>query len=313
MHSNDAIIKTTKAGNSEPAAEAKHTTAKFGKTFYFASLFMGKRHAQPAYELYQYCRYLDDIADGDEADAEQQLVKIQQNIKQSEVNGNVTVSEQVCLPSIAVNHMIDGFLFDQHQPIIETEDELITYCYQVAGTVGLMMCKVLNVTDQNSLNHAVDLGIAMQLTNIARDIHEDASMARRYVPACWIDNMTPTDIVNANSLEQKSTIKQAQVRLLDLAEHYYASAFSGLHYLPERVRFAIYIAAQCYRQIGGSIRNTREVDERAFVSLLGKLKVTVRCYVSYYQSKKTAAFVTPHNPVLHQALAKYYQPQRVKL
>ena len=243
---------------------------------------MGATYAEPAFRLYEVCRRLDDIADEYEGDATSILNAIKDKLQYQSRRDYVSVDELV-LPTMALEHMIDGMLADQHNPELTTQDDLIRYCYQVAGTVGLMMCQVMGVTDKNALRHAIDLGIAMQLTNIARDVYEDACNQRRYMPGSWINDLSADDIKNSDSVR---VLQQGQARLVDLADIYYESGFAGLHYLPEKVRYAIYVAATCYREIG--IKVTRPVawKSRAHVSLLNKVWLSAQCYLRYQRNQQ---------------------------
>ena len=100
------------------------------------------------------------------------------------------------LPKLVIISLIDGLLGDQEIVLIKNEFELLRYCYRVAGTVGILMCNVLDCDETDAIDYAIDLGIAMQLTNIARDILEDAQMGRRYLPESWVGDVTPEEIVS---------------------------------------------------------------------------------------------------------------------
>ncbi len=150
--------------------------------------------------------------------------------------------------------LIDGLLDDQReQVIIADEAELLRYAYRVAGTVGLLMCHVLDCHDPDAKAHAIDLGIAMQLTNIARDVLEDAHMGRRYLPTTWTGDLSPQQIVtaadNPNS-DDALIITNAVKRLLEMAERFYTSGAKGFASLHWRAHMSIAIAAKVYRQIG---------------------------------------------------------------
>ena len=130
------------------------------------------------------------------------------------------------------------------------------YAYRVAGTVGLLMCHVLDCHDEEARAHAIDLGIAMQLTNIARDVLEDAEMGRRYLPASWAGDLSPAHITAASTApdgEPAQTVRVAVQLVLGMADAYYRSGNAGLAYLPWRAHIAIAVAASVYRQIGVQI------------------------------------------------------------
>ena len=129
---------------------------------------------------------------------------------------------------------------------IGSKAELLEYAFGVAGTVGLMMCRILGAPPE-AARPAADLGIAMQLTNIARDVREDLGRDRVYLPAEWVTAGEVQDAVAGGAPEP---LASATLRLLTLADERYRSAQTGMHYLPWRARVSILAAAACYREIG---------------------------------------------------------------
>ena len=119
----------------------------------------------------------------------------------------------------------------------------------MAGTVGLMMSKILDVNDPRALAHAIDLGIAMQITNICRDVTEDAHLKRRYLPASLIGNVEPAQLLNPD-LATQGQLRATLKSLLQLADQYYKSGYEGLCFITLRSRLSIAIASSLYRQIG---------------------------------------------------------------
>ena len=142
------------------------------------------------------------------------------------------------------------------------------------------MCDALKCENKNAKLFAIDLGIAMQMTNIARDVLEDAKMGRRYIPASWIDNISPEDIVLAvkkNDLKKYDIISNGIKRLLTLADKYYMSGAMGFRYLPFKTRIAISIASGVYRQIGVQLKsnNYNWYNGRQVTSTSTKVKITL--------------------------------------
>ena len=154
---------------------------------------------------------------------------------------------------------------------------MIEYAYQVAGTVGLMMSPLIMVDDNKANKHAVDLGIAMQLTNIARDIYEDALMDRIYLPQDWIKNTQISELTKISSNKNPILIKTAMSKLIELSETYYKNGFAGMRYIPIKTRLAIFFAAKIYRAIGQKIKknNYEYSSKRVYVSKFEKFLVTV--------------------------------------
>ena len=209
--------------------------AQNGRTFHWARRFLGKTHGANGARLYAFCRLLDDLADGDLPNGKARLATISDDLKalsQRSPSANPSASDPAMadfapfmtergLPASALRHLIDGLLFDQGHVALESEDDLVKYGYQVAGTVGLMMCPILSCYEARATDYAIDLGIAMQLTNIARDVLEDAQMGRRYLPGEWVGNMSAGQIANAAATTDTAAIARVAdgiSRTLALAE-----------------------------------------------------------------------------------------------
>ncbi len=246
--------------NSNESLSPERSLAQNGKSFHWARRFLGEKVGGDAAQLYSFCRILDDMADGDIVDGPLRLNNVRAGLMNSQIADDhllpdlkTFISSKDVSAEIVVA-LIDGLLQDQRTVAVPDERALLRYSYRVAGTVGLMMSTVLGCYDVKALKHAVDLGIAMQLTNIARDVLEDAQMGRRYLPATWVGDMTPENILEISKIRQNSSerelISAAVAQLIQLAETYYASGIKGLVYLPLRSHLAISVAAQVYRQIG---------------------------------------------------------------
>lgn len=256
--------------------------ARHGKSFRFAGSFLSEKQLERAAALYSLCREVDDIADesDDPKLAHMQLKQILDDLgavsKNTSIGAQATslLSEQ---GQLAFADLIKGVMSDTSDVLFETEAELLQYCYRVAGTVGLMMCDILGVTDRRAFDYAVSLGVAMQLTNIARDICEDAMMGRRYIPSDWVGELSPESIVTRDSKAQLSC-PSATKRLLVMAESYYQFSNKGLYFLPFRARLAITVASNVYREIGCVIRHQNHYDiwkGRAMTTKLDKCRVAL--------------------------------------
>ncbi|MBT5387247.1 MAG: phytoene/squalene synthase family protein [Porticoccaceae bacterium] len=281
----------------------KQVLARHGKSFYWASLFLGRSIADRAAALYQFCRFVDDLADGDLPQRQESLEDIRARLSGAscaagpEVEAFIKLASENNIPLAAARELLDGMLRDQQPTAVLDQAELLRYCHAVAGTVGLMMCRVLNCQHARADAFAIDLGVAMQLTNIARDVLEDATMGRRYLPASWV-NLAPAEIAEAG-IESRQPVSRAVEQLLDLAEEYYRSALLGIHLLPFRSRFAITVALRVYRQIGFLLRrrNLHWWLGRVFVGKPEKVLVSLRSLVDL-----RPMHVPEHNTELHQHL-----------
>lgn len=228
---------------------------KHGKSFNFARLFLGSETGLAAARLYGFCRIIDDIADenDDKVEARKQLDEIKCAIEDN-AKDHPLVGDFLCLceeNNIDRKNgiiLIEGVSEDLSLQAFDSQQDIIQYAFKVAGVVGLMMAPILGAQKQG-YRFAIDLGIGMQLTNIARDVMEDAQMNRRYVPGAWINSMSAQQIVIDEDNERK-LVQAAISRLLALAQEYYQSGLAGLYYLPVRNRKSIAVAAYVYREIG---------------------------------------------------------------
>ena len=281
-----------------------------GRSFNFARMFLKVSHGQRAARLYAFCRYIDDIAD--EAGDVQQAKEVLEQVR-LQLAGNLPPSPRVAdfiklakdtnIDHAVAEEMIDGVASDLETVAFETTAELLQYAYKVAGTVGLMMCRILEADDPRAMPFAIDLGVAMQLTNIARDIQEDASNGRRYIPATWLADASAADIAEPNA-SLKPRLQAASKRLIELAELYYESAYNGFGFLPGRPRFAILIAARVYRQIGLKLKHLNFAiwRGRVVVSTAEKIMVAGVATAAYLTQLRMHQCTLEHNAELHVSL-----------
>ena len=249
-----------------------------GKSFYWASFFLPKKNRIAASRLYSICRYLDDVADNSKLDTSSQIKNIFNQIKENESSEiNIFFKKNNINLSI-LKDLIDGLISDQQNVRIRDERELIDYSYKVAGTVGLMMLPIINSKDSEARKHAIDLGIAMQLTNIARDVYEDAKMNRLYLPKEWLEQVSISDLINNKLDDQKKRLIESSIKnLIELSDKFYANGFSGMKFIPLRTRLAIFFAAKIYKGIGEKIKSDGYVYklERIYLNKFEKLWITI--------------------------------------
>jgi phytoene synthase len=281
-----------------------------GRTFHFASQLLGRRHAERAAVLYGFCRHVDNLADeaSDPAAAMVSLDAVRRSLRTGQADdpwteGLLSLRGSTGMSLEPALALLDGVQSDLSTVRLPDEAALLRYAYQVAGTVGVMMCAVLDVRDPRARPFAIDLGIAMQLTNIARDIGEDARMGRRYLPASWVGEVSPADIVVPGPALQ-TRLRAATRHLLALAERYYASGEAGLAFLPPRARLAILAAARMYRAIGGQIAagDFQSWDRRAVVGAVAKSRCTAQAALLFAFSPRMHRRNALHEAGLHDAL-----------
>jgi phytoene synthase len=240
---------------------------------------------------YAWCRHCDDVVDGQDLgfgttapapeEAARHLAALE-DATQCAYEGRTmhdpafAAFQEVALrhripPRFAFDHLA-GFAMDVREERYCTIDDTLRYCYHVAGVVGLMMASIMGVKDEAVLDRACDLGLAFQLTNIARDIVDDAAIGRTYVPAQWLceAGIPPGEIALPR---HRAALAQVAARLVDHAEPYYDSAADGIAALPLRSAWAIATARYVYRQIGIEVkrRGARAWDERVGTSKATKL------------------------------------------
>ena len=222
--------------------------------------------------LYAWCRHCDDVIDGqalghdaraDYRDGQSGRLERLRQETHAAARGTPpdlpvykALAAVVARKRVPVRHLdelLDGFAMDVAERHYRTFDEVCDYAYHVAGVVGVMMGIIMGVRDAETLDRAADLGLAFQLTNIARDVIDDARAGRTYLPAEWLAAEGITDI-DPDDRSQRAILHRVAVRLVDAAEPYYASAMSGMARLPWRSAWAIAAARRVYRAIGERLR-----------------------------------------------------------
>ena len=268
---------------------------KHGKSFYWASFFLPNKNKDAASELYSICRYFDDLADEAPTDQSEKLKSEFEQICNNVDHPINKFFRSNDIPIQILGDLIQGLIQDQKLVRIQTEEDLIEYSYQVAGTVGLMMQPLILVKNKDANKHAVDLGIAMQLTNIARDIYEDAIMNRVYLPKEWLKEISIEHLKRDSTEEIQTQMSAILRKLIDLSEIYYQNGFSGMKYIPIKTRLAIFFAAKIYRAIGMKIKgnNYQYSNERVYLNKLNKLWVTIKSLPEFLLLKVIHRTYTP--------------------
>jgi len=245
---------------------SKNYLSIYAKSFNWAGFFLPKKTYKNCSYLYDFCRVVDNIAD-DEDEIEIKKIKFQKfvsdfkqkNFEDPVIQNMWNIINEFNISLEIIYDLFDGIESDIKQNVkIDTRKDLLIYCYRVAGTVGLMMAKILNVNKKQSLKSAIDLGIAMQLTNISRDVIEDSKKNRSYI--------------NGNFEEINSTIK--------LADTFYKNSFYSIREIPLSFRFSILVARRIYRKIGYKILKKKTFENysksgKIFVSNFEKVLETI--------------------------------------
>ena len=224
----------------------KNYLSVYAKSFSWAGFFLPKETYKKCSALYDFCRVADNIAD-DEEKLEIKKIKFKQfendfinkNFNNPIIKNMWDLIDEFKISVKIVEDLLVGIRSDiKEKVVLNSKKDLLIYSYRVAGTVGLMMAKILKVDKKNSLKSAIDLGIAMQLTNISRDVIEDSKINRFYI--------------NKNFEEISSTI--------NLANTFYKNSFYSIKDIPMSFRFSILIARRIYRRIGYNILHKKTFE-----------------------------------------------------
>ena len=235
---------------------------KHAKSFYWASFFLSKEIFKKCSSLYNFCRTLDDIVDDNKEleDKRENFFKFKKEFINKDFRSSIikemwsTINTENISTKIVFD-LFDGVETDLKERVeINKKKDLFIYSYRVAGTVGLMMSKILKVKNKEALKGAIDLGIAMQLTNIARDVCEDKERNRQYINPDF------------------SSIQE----LISESQTFYEKSFKSLSGIPLRSRFSVIVARRVYRKIGDYILKQKNIDNynkagKIYVPVLGKI------------------------------------------
>ena len=248
----------------------KNYLSIYAKSFNWSGFFLPKTIYSKCSKLYDFCRTIDNIADQNtdleikKKELGEFKIKFEEKNQQNSVIKNMwDLMDEFNISKKIVDDLFDGIKSDLKQEVrMKTEKELLVYSYRVAGTVGLMMAKIFGVKKKESLQRAIDLGIAMQLTNISRDVIEDEKKNRIYLIKSSKDTML--DIKN----------------IISKADSFYDSSFIGIKDIPLNCRFSIIVARRVYRQIGKKILQKKDIGSyrkagKIYVSNFGKIIQTI--------------------------------------
>ena len=246
--------------------------SKHAKSFNWAGFFLTKETFSKCSILYDFCRSIDDIVDGSETLSVRQkkFIEFKSNFINKNSTNNIIKSIHALLESENISKKIVEDLFDGIESdlkpviVISNKKDLLVYSYRVAGTVGLMMAKILKVKDVYGLKGAIDLGIAMQLTNIARDVIEDKQKNRFYIK------------------HDLKSIKET----IEIADTFYKSSFVAIKYIPVISRFSIIVARRVYKKIGDNILKIENIEKynnagKTYVTNAGKIFETLLSFYDF--------------------------------
>jgi phytoene synthase len=266
-HALDVIARAELTTLASAGEICQKTLTQHSRSFAWAGKLLPRTERRDAAVLYTYCRLADDAIDLVEPAAQPAALATLQaalaSVYRAEPQRDVRLSafqelaQRTGLPREYPEQLLAGMAMDTQGTQYRTLDELLLYCYRVAGVVGLMMCHVLGLRDARALKNAAHLGMAMQLTNICRDVAEDWQRGRLYLPLSLLDQAAAEALSGlcggALPRAAQASLTRATRRLLAEAERFYRSADAGLSSLPLRAAFSIRAARLIYSAIGGRI------------------------------------------------------------
>ena len=261
------------------------------KTFFWASIFLPKSILNKVINIYSFCRTYDDIVDeGLPITSSQDAKKLEEIIRSYGISQNL------------IDELISGINSDVNFKRYKNNDELLRYCYKVAGVVGLMMSQALEIRNLEAKYFAIDLGIAMQLTNIARDISQDFDKNRIYLPE---DTGISEDIIGNMTHDNKIKIEKSVNYLLVKADIFYNSSLNGLRYIPIKSRFSILIALRIYQAIGHKIKRTgtKFLKENVYITSKEKMFLIIKSIIEFLIFFILPFYKRKHNKCLHEPLS----------
>jgi phytoene synthase len=256
----------------------------YGKSFFWAGKFLNKELFADCAILYAFCRVADDLVDENKNSRNKinKFIKEYSNKKSKNViiNKFKKIKEKYNIPEKFIKDLFYGIKLDTKIVKIRSKKELIKYSYYVAGTVGAIMAHILNTTHPTAIKRAIDLGIAMQFTNIARDVVADAKLGRIYLPQNLLNqNIKAKDIVNESF--DRTKLFSAISKIIIMSEKFYKRGNDGIKYLPSSIRYPIFLASSLYQRIGVKIIDSnlnKYFNSRIYVGFFEKLFITFKTF-----------------------------------
>lgn len=287
------------------------------KSFSFASRFLPKRDRGDAAVVYAFCRAADDAADEapspDEGRAALERLweeLVGQRPASKTVGAFLEVSGRRGIDLEHAHELLRGVGSDLNPFHVDNDADLVRYGYRVAGTVGLLMCPIIGVKEQAAYPFAVDLGVGMQLTNICRDVAEDAGRGRVYLPKHRLQaaGLEPSDLLSgviAQDQDRRQALNRVVGDVVTLASTYYRSGDLGMRFIPFRPRSAILVASRVYRAIGEKLV-ARGCDVLAGRTVVSYREKVVRSLAALGSLVMTAT--SPGSRALPEHAARLHQP-----
>ena len=295
-------------------SEYREYTKHYAKSFYFSSFALPKEKRNAAYAVYAFCRYADNITDISKYESSEYLeskihylLETLDEVYKHANDGSEFISDftltvkKYDIPKEYFRELVEGVASDIHKKIYYNFDELDIYCYKVASVVGLIMTKIMGYSNEKALEHAVHLGKAMQLTNILRDIADDYSMGRIYLPKEELDQFgyTENDIKDRVVDDRFYALMRFQI---NRAKEFYRLSEKGINYLPnDGSRSTVKMMSKIYAGILNEIENKNYdvYSKRHYVSTFSKVMMTMKIFADKRSSKGTVLHKPAGKPAVN--------------
>lgn len=294
--------------------EYRDYTKHYAKSFYFSSFALPKEKRNAAYAVYAFCRYADNITDISKYESPEfleskinYLLETLDEVYKHANDGSKFISDftltvkKYDIPKAFFRELVEGVASDIHKKVYYNFEELDVYCYKVASVVGLIMTKIMGYSNEVALEHAVHLGKAMQLTNILRDIADDYSMGRIYLPKEELDKFGYTE----NDIKYKIIDERFYAMMkfqINRAREFYRLAEKGINYLPnDGSRSTVKMMSKIYSGILGEIENSNYdiYSKRHYVSTFSKVMMTMKIFADKRSSKGKVPLNSDSKPAVN--------------
>ena len=260
----------------------------YGKSFYWAGKFLEKEVFEDCSTLYAFCRVIDNLVDkksNSKTNVKKFIKDYQSQNSKIQVNKEFKkIETKYQIPKKYINDLFYGINLDTKTVKIKSTKEIIKYSYYVAGTVGAMMSYIFQTSKPQAIKHAINLGIAMQLTNISRDVLKDAYLNRIYLPKNMLnEEITANDIIKKKF--NKKHLFLVIKKIIFLSEKYYDNGNIGIKYLPKKVKFPIFLASSLYRGIGKKIFSSsynRYFLDGTYLNFMEKIIITFKSFYFFF-------------------------------
>ncbi|MGA0164013.1 MAG: phytoene/squalene synthase family protein [Bdellovibrionota bacterium] len=267
------------------------------KTFSFASRFFEKKTRSRIETMYEFFRWADDLAEKLDSESRAELESTQKLWLKAKNDSRWArvqqLFDEIEVDEAILNVFFECMLNDQSSVRLKSDQDLMRYCFGAAATVGLCLAKTFEVSDARAFLFAIDLGMAMQLTNIVRDIDEDYENDKIYLPE--LCEKPPSELTDQE-------LRSLKLKYIEIADQFYESAQNGFRFLDFRARFCVGLASKLYRQIGHYSLKSKFLRKRAYTNRFQKLFLLSLYVFEFFKETLFPRSLKEHDKNLHKDL-----------